>query len=213
MCQQRSKFALTSDTDRSTYRCDVGACQYPHCAGSGCTTPRPRDIPFIQQLQWLCKHCKPPTETAAKTKTCVKCGKEKNADEYDDHADNKRMRRCRACMQKKRECIGCGTTKPAGDFEHSATRPKHIAKYAIQCGSQWTANLAGGPSRDQTFATELTRASPSTAAQRARITSSAPWRRVRLGVTQMPSAGRGSRKSSCAGPASRIAAAQTRHHP
>jgi hypothetical protein len=128
MCQQRSEFALTSDTDRSTYRCDVGACQYPHCAGSGCTTPRPRDIPFSQQQQWLCKHCKLPTETAAKTKTCVTCGKEKNANEYDDHADNKRVRRCRACLQKNRECIGCGTMKPAGDFEHSATRPKEHCK-------------------------------------------------------------------------------------
>ena len=90
---------------------------------------------------------------------------------------------------------------------------KSIAKYAMQCGNQRTANVAGGPSRDQIFAAELTRTSPSTAAQLARTKSSAPWRRVRLGATQMPSAGRRSRKSSCAGPASRIAAAQRRNHP
>ncbi len=114
MCLQRPQFAVRFDIDRSRYRCDAVACKYPHCAGADCTTPRPRNpkLTNLMVQQWFCQLCRP------RMKTCVACGEEKDADEYDDHKDNTRARRCRECVHQDRKCNVCNTMKAAEDYDN-----------------------------------------------------------------------------------------------
>jgi hypothetical protein len=93
-------------------------------------------------------------------------------------------RKTRTNTMTTRTTRGCGDAVPAcrGIANASVAAPRNqqvtsstaqpgrrsIAKFAMQCANQRTASVAGRPNQDRTFATELTRCSPSTTAQRAR---------------------------------------------
>jgi hypothetical protein len=51
-------------------------------------------------------------------RTCRECGAKKDAFEFGDAGDTKRMHRCRECVQQDRKCNVCNTMKAAGDYEH-----------------------------------------------------------------------------------------------
>ena len=107
-CKVRPKFAGPSHTcytKEGEYMCP--RCRYPPCAGTGCTTERPKQSKYsVERIKvWICPSCQLAGNTDVHT--CHgKCQRQLPAQAFDHDACRRPFKVCRDCQHPA--CAACG---------------------------------------------------------------------------------------------------------